>query len=148
MKLYLGAGAKRLDGYIHVDLEPGEGIDLVYDLNEVPWPWDDESADIIVAEDLVEHLKISLIEFCEEAWRVLAPGGELFIRTPHHSGDSSWIDPTHRWHLNEQSFQYLDPETHWGSLYPHYTRFKWRILSLGIRGPQNIHALLTPRKVP
>ncbi len=56
--------------------------------------------DIIVAEDLVEHLAISLIQFCEEAWRVLAPGGELFVRTPHHSGDSSWIDPTHRWHLN------------------------------------------------
>lgn len=100
MKLYLGAGAKRLDGYIHVDVEPGEGIDLVYDLNRRPWPWDDDSAEIVVAEDLVEHLAITLIEFCEEAWRVLAPGGELFIRTPHHSGDSSWIDPTHRWLLN------------------------------------------------
>ena len=77
---------------------------------------------------------------------MLRPHGELFIRTPHHSGDSSWIDPTHRWHLNEQSFHYLDPETDWGSLYSHYTERKWRILSLGVRGPQNIHALLTPRK--
>ncbi|MCL4207807.1 MAG: hypothetical protein KJ000_35425 [Pirellulaceae bacterium] len=91
-------------------------------------------------------MAISLIQFCDEAWRVLRPHGELFIRTPHHSGDSSWIDPTHRWHLNEQSFHYLDPETDWGSLYSHYTERKWRILSLGVRGPQNIHALLTPRK--
>ena len=52
MRLYLGAGAKRLDGYIHVDVEPGEGIDIAYDLNRVPGPWDDDAADIIVAEEV------------------------------------------------------------------------------------------------
>ena len=146
MKLYLGAGTKRLDGYVHVDIQGDEGIDVVHDLSRIPWPWPDDSVDMIVAEDLVEHLAISLIQFCDESWRVLRPDGELFIRTPHHSGDSSWIDPTHRWHLNEQAFQYLDPETHWGRLHAHYTKRKWRILSLGVRGPQNIHALLMPRK--
>jgi len=146
VKLYLGAGNKRLGGYVHVDIQGVEGVDIMHDLSQLPWPWPDESATMMVAEDLVEHLAISLIQFCDEAWRVMQPDGELFIRTPHHSGDSSWIDPTHRWHLNEQAFQYLDPETHWGRLYPHYTQRKWRILSLGVRGPQNIHALLMPRK--
>jgi hypothetical protein len=146
MRLYLGAGLKRLDGYLHVDISACEGIDVVHDLDQIPWPWEENSIQAIVAEDVVEHLEINLIEFCEEAWRVLAPGGELFVRTPHHLGDSSWIDPTHRWHLNEQSFQYLDPETYWGQTYPHYTSRKWRIISLGVRGPQNIHALLMPRK--
>jgi hypothetical protein len=146
MKLYLGAGLKRLPGYTHVDIEDAEGIDQVYDLNRTPWPWEDGSVDLIVAEDLVEHLEINLVQFCNEAWRILRSGGELFVRTPHHQGDSSWIDPTHRWHLNEQAFHYLDPATHWGSLYPHYTDRKWRLLSLGVRGPQNIHAVLTPRK--
>jgi SAM-dependent methyltransferase len=146
MKLYLGAGSKRLDGYTHVDIEPQAGIDVAYDLNQVPWPWADDSVEAIVAEDLVEHLAINLIQFCDEAWRVLVPDGELFVRTPHHGGDSSWIDPTHRWHLHEQAFQYLDPDTHWGRQFPDYAKHKWRILSLGIRGPQNIHALLTPRK--
>ena len=146
MRLYLGAGGKRLAGYAHADVESAEGIEVVHDLNSLPWPWRDDSVELIVAEDLVEHLAINLIQFCDEAWRVLMPDGELFIRTPHHRGDSSWIDPTHRWHLNEQAFEYLDPETNWGRLYPQYTKRKWRILSLGVRGPQNIHALLTPRK--
>ena len=146
MKLYLGAGNKRLAGYTHVDLADGPGIDMVCDLNQLPWPWGDDTVQAIVAEDLVEHLAINLIQFCDEAWRVLASGGELFVRTPHHRSESSWIDPTHRWHFNEQGFQYLDPETHWGRLYPQYTPRKWRILSLGIRGPQNIHVLLSPRK--
>ncbi len=146
MKLYLGAGQKTLAGYMHVDLEPGPNIDVVHDLDSFPWPWEDGSAEMIVAEDVVEHLQSSLIAFCNEAWRVLAPTGELYVRTPHHEGVSSWIDPTHRWHLHEQSFQYLDPDAYWGQVHPHYTAKKWRILSLGVRGPQNIHAVMTPRK--
>lgn len=146
IKLYLGAGTKRQPGYRHVDIKDGDGIDKVWDLNRRPWPWDDNTVKLIVAEDVVEHLDISLIDFCDEAWRVLCPGGELFVRTPHHTGDSSWIDPTHRWHLNEQAFHYLDPATHWGSTYPHYTTRKWAIRSLGVRGPQNIHVVLSPRK--
>ena len=146
MKLYLGAGTKRLPGYFHVDIKDEPGIDYALDLNKRPWPWEPDSISQIVAEDLVEHLEINLIEFCDEAWRVMSEGGEMVVRTPHHSGDSSWIDPTHRWHLNEQAFCYLDPDTSWGKTYPHYTEHKWRLLSLGVRGPQNIHALLTPRK--
>ena len=115
MKLYLGAGQKRLAGYVHVDIVGCDGIDVIHDLDQVPWPWADDSVEAIVAEDLVEHLNMNLIRFCNEAWRVLAPGGELFVRTPHHTGDSSWIDPTHRWHLNEQAFHYLDPDTYWGT---------------------------------
>ena len=48
--------------------------------------------------------------------------------------------------LNEQAFHYLDPDTYWGRTYPQYTPFKWHLVSLGIRGPQNIHAILVPRK--
>jgi SAM-dependent methyltransferase len=145
-RLYLGCGRKRLPGYVHSDIAAGDGIDVTCDLSQLPWPWNDNSVETIVAEDLIEHLPINLMQFAEEAWRVLAPGGELMIRTPHHQSASSWIDPTHRWHLNEQAFHYLDPDTEWGRLYPQYTSRKWRLVSLGIRGPQNIHALLMPRK--
>ena len=55
MKLYLGAGQKRLDGYTHVDIAATDGIDVVHDLNELPWPWDDGSISIITAEDVVEQ---------------------------------------------------------------------------------------------
>lgn len=146
MRLYLGAGTKRLAGYTHVDLRNGPGIDAVCDLARLPWPWADDSASLIVAEDLVEHLAIDLIAFLDEAWRVMKPGGELFVRTPHYRSESTFIDPTHRWHLSDQSFHYVDPNTQWGKTYPHYTQRKWRIISLGIRGPQNICVLMVPRK--
>jgi len=146
VKLYLGCGQKRLPGCVHVDVAGGDGIDELYDLDQCPWPWPDDSARVIVAEDVVEHLSMSVVAFCDEAWRVLRTGGELFIRTPHCDGDSSWIDPTHRWHLDEQAFEYLDPNRHWGREFPQYTEHKWEIISLGVRGPQNIHVLLSPRK--
>jgi hypothetical protein len=146
MKLYLGCGHKSLAGYIRVDLEPNPESEIVHDLNVLPWPWEDGSVRMMAAEDVVEHLKLSLIEFCNEAWRVLRPGGELFVRTPHHNGVDSWIDPTHRWHLHEQSFAYFDPDAQLGKTHSHCTPFKWRILSLGVRGSQSIHALMAPRK--
>ena len=125
-RLYLGAGRKSLAGYTTVDVIQGETVDMAWDLAQRPWPWDNDSVAAIVAEDVVEHLGINPIEFCDEAWRVMRAGGELFIRTPHHEGVSSWIDPTHRWHLHEQSFDYLEPERHWGKVHPHYTERKWR----------------------
>ena len=39
------------------------------------------------------------------AWS--APGGRVFIVTPHYTDFSSFCDPTHRWHLNSFSFRYF-----------------------------------------
>jgi hypothetical protein len=145
-RLYLGCGRNRLPGHVHVDIVALPGVDVAWDLNCCPWPWQSNGALAIVAEDVVEHLTINLIEFCNEAWRIMAPGGELFIRTPHHSSENSWIDPTHRWHLDERSFHYLDPDTHFGRTYCQYTDRKWRITSLSTRRNGTIHAILMPRK--
>lgn len=146
VRIHLGCGTCRLAGYRHVDIVSLPGIDVIHDLNELPWPWLDESVDAIVAEDVIEHLEIDLIRFCDEAWRVLRPFGELFVRTPSKDSENSWIDPTHRWHLDERSFHYLDPDTYFGRTFSHYTRCKWKLASLGLRNTDNIHAVLVPRK--
>lgn len=51
------------------------------DLNK-PWPFEDESADGIIAVELVEHIEDHLTLF-EEASRVLKPGGRLMFTTPN-----------------------------------------------------------------
>ena len=145
-RLYLGAGRKSLAGYTTVDVIQGETVDMAWDLAKRPWPWDNDSVAAIVAEDSSSILASIPLSFATRRARVMPAGGELFIRTPHHEGVSSWIDPTHRWHLHEQSFDYLDPERHWGKVHPHYTERKWRILHSGVRGPQNVHVVMTPRK--
>lgn len=51
------------------------------DLNK-PWPFEDNSANGIIAVELVEHIEDHLTMF-EEAARVLKPGGRLLFTTPN-----------------------------------------------------------------
>jgi SAM-dependent methyltransferase len=78
------------------DIRAFEGIDVVHDLNEPPWPFKDNSFDSIVAIHLIEHLK-DLIYFMEECHRIIKPGGTLYIETPNAGSDPDleFADPTH-----------------------------------------------------
>ena len=110
--LILGAGKyQRTEGAFHVDRIKFEGIDLQFDLDMPIWnapmhpqlkatygfdPFADNTWEQISAVHLVEHLK-SLINFMDEAHRILKPGGTLYIETPVAGGDYDLThsDPTH-----------------------------------------------------
>jgi SAM-dependent methyltransferase len=48
-----------------------------------PVPFDDQTFDLILFNELFEHLRIDPIFTLEEAHRVLAPGGRLLLSTPN-----------------------------------------------------------------
>lgn len=79
-----------------LDVLPFPGLDVVHDLNVSPWPFPAESFDEVVALHVVEHLR-DLIQFMNEAHRVLRPGGALYLETPEAGGcyDLTHADPTH-----------------------------------------------------
>ncbi len=52
------------------------------DLNKEPLPWKPESLDAITCMHLVEHLE-DLTLLIAEAYRLLKPGGSLYVETPH-----------------------------------------------------------------
>ena len=81
---------------IFVDCRGGPNVDRVHDLNDAPWPFEDNSTDEIVALHLVEHLQC-LVTFMDECHRVLRPGGQLYIVTPEAGNDPDLThgDPTH-----------------------------------------------------
>lgn len=95
MRLNIGAGIDRKEGFIGVDRLPGS--DIVLDIECHPWPWDDDSVDEIVAEHLVEHLS-DFAAFMNDCHRVLKPGATLTITTPHPLYEWAWQDPTHTGH--------------------------------------------------
>lgn len=103
MNLNLGAGGRILPGWVNVDRVAGPGIDLVHDLDQLPWPIEDGSVLDIQARDVFEHVN-DPIGFMTECYRVLVPGGQLWIRTPciSLSLSDAFTDPTHRrfptWH--------------------------------------------------
>ena len=112
-----------------------------WDLNEVPWPIEDETTKSVVAKDVIEHLD-SVIKTVEECHRILKPDGLLEIVTPHKDSENSWHDPTHKWHLTERSFDYFDPNTEFGSKYGFYTDCKFEITHNEITDDENIFIIM------
>lgn len=98
MKLHLGCGAKRLDGFVNVDRWAGGGADQVVDLEATPWPWADGSVDEVVAEHVLEHLGQTAAQYLavwQELYRVMRHGAEARIVVPHWRHHCFDHDPTH-----------------------------------------------------
>lgn len=93
----LGCGDDHLAGLLNVDYEPAVDPDVVCDLNETPWPWDDGQFTLIVARHVLEHL--DPVPWDELA-RIAAPGATVVITYPF--GHTRFEDPTHKqfWNYN------------------------------------------------
>jgi hypothetical protein len=96
LRLNLGCGQKRLDGYINVDRfgEP----DLRHDLESVPWPWPDDAVSEIIMEHVLEHLgrdPTVYLDIWKEMYRVCRDGATILIVVPHHRHEYFYDDPTH-----------------------------------------------------
>lgn len=94
IKLNLGAGESRKEGYLHVDWSLLAGPDIVHDLNVFPYPFDDSSIDEIFASHILEHLDRPF-EVMREFHRVLRPGGELIVKVPHFSRGFTHAEHAH-----------------------------------------------------
>jgi len=129
MILHLGCGDKPTlnQPAVNVDVRPLRGVDVVRDLNDLPWPWKDGEFDKVEATDILEHLA-DVVATVEEIWRVLESGGMLWIRGPHQFGRNWLADPTHQRAFNEFSFDYLDPHLPNGQSLGYLTDCKFRVL--------------------
>ena len=128
MRLNLGCGSTPIENGINCDIVAHSPyVDVVWDLNNMPWPWKDEEFDGIIAKAVLEHLHWTLVESVNECWRILKPGGYLFLKVPAWNHKVSYQDPTHRWFFSERVFEYFDPNTQLGKKYGWYTPFKWTL---------------------
>jgi predicted SAM-dependent methyltransferase len=107
IKLDLGCGQNKAEGFTGVDLM--KGSDVQCDLFKTPWPWKSNSVDEIRSVHFIEHVP-SLIDFFNEAHRILKPGAQMFIHAPYYSSVRCWQDPTHKQAISEASFFYYNKE--------------------------------------
>jgi ubiquinone/menaquinone biosynthesis C-methylase UbiE len=114
MKLDLACGLNKHEGFLGVDIVPLPGVDIVWDLENYPWPFDDNSIDEIYCSHYIEHTK-DLIKFMDEVWRICKPGAPVTIIAPYYSSIWAWRDPTHVRAISEETFLYFTKtfrETH------------------------------------
>lgn len=149
--LNLGAGNKLIDGAVnHDQVKHRPEIDIVWDLNVLPWPWKDESFDFVVVRAVLEHLQMTLFQSMDECWRLLRPGGKVYLKIPYWRHDHSFADPSHYWQFSLETVHFFDPETRIGRAYQFYPHRKWKI----IKGPRlnnsksSIHCTLRKRSEP
>jgi len=105
VRLNLGCGSSAVAGMVNVDVADIPGVDVVHDLDVVPWPWADGSASGIIAQDLFEHVG-NPVGFMTESHRVLRAGGDLLMKVPHFRHQDAYTDPTHRRFCTEHTWDY------------------------------------------
>lgn len=115
--LDVGCGTNKVEGAIGLDFNPKTGADVIHDLGEFPYPFEDNEFDKIVSRHVVEHVP-DVIGFIEELYRITKNGGTIELLTPHYTNPDWNNDPTHRNHFNSYSFNSFNPDT---KLFDFYT---------------------------
>jgi len=106
MKLNLGAGHRNPKDFCNIDNRPEVEPDLVCDVI-AGLPFDDNSIDMVLAQDFLEHIPITeTVGVIEEIFRVLKPGGTFESLTPSTDGRGAFQDPTHVSFWNQNSWLY------------------------------------------
>jgi predicted SAM-dependent methyltransferase len=79
-RLHIGAGHRRVPGWVNADLISEEApIDLA-----APLPWRDGVFEAIVGQHVIEHLQLEqqVLPVLRELHRVARPGAEIWLSTP------------------------------------------------------------------
>jgi predicted SAM-dependent methyltransferase len=95
MKINIGGGLKRFDGFLNVDADTLSNPDFVVDLNKDLLPFDDNTIEEIKAHHILEHIGDGFLSLMQEIYRVCKDGAIIDIEVPHHRHENYFGDPTH-----------------------------------------------------
>ena len=115
MCLDLGCGIRKRRGALGLDIIENSVVDIVHDLNNCPWPLEDDSFDDILMDNSLEHLD-SVVRTMEEIHRIAKNGAVITIKVPYFRSHYA-IDPTHKQYFVSHSFSYFDPNHVWSKYY-------------------------------
>ena len=108
----LGFEKLEWDNLVTMDHDPNCGADILHDLDETPWPVEDDKFDEVHAYEVLEHLGQqgdwrAFFRHFGEIYRVLKPGGMLFATCPSYKSMWAWGDPSHTRVITSGSLMFL-----------------------------------------
>ncbi len=98
LRLNLGSGLNKREGFINVDKFAYGQPDRLMDLEQTPWDFPDNSVAEVVLNHTLEHLGKEVETFfaiMQELYRVCENGARIEINVPHPRHRDFMNDPTH-----------------------------------------------------
>lgn len=96
LRVNLGSGYKRIEGFVNVDDDVLVEPDYLVDIEAAILPFEDNSVSEVRAHHILEHIGQGFIPLMQEIYRVCKHGAILDIVVPHHFHDNYYSDPTHK----------------------------------------------------
>src|SRR5207244_2893228 len=94
--LDVGCSDHKSSGSVGMDKRAVKGVDIVHDIEVLPWPLPDACVSRMLMSHIVEHLNPSLvIAIFNEAWRVMLPEAQLLIAMRSEEHTSELQSPDH-----------------------------------------------------
>lgn len=98
MKLNLGCGFNKKEGFINIDKFDACQPDMLLDIELTPWPFNTNEVEEIIFNHSLEHVGATAEVFfgmMQELYRVCSAGAKIQINVPHPRHDHFLNDPTH-----------------------------------------------------
>lgn len=134
LKLDLGCGKNKREGFFGIDAIKFDNVDLQWNLAQrvtvagqldpqgrtlkrsgnadfAVWPFEDNSVDEAFCSHFIEHLTWpERVHFFNELYRVLKPGAACTLIWPYWCSSRFYGDPTHKEPMSEMALLYLNKQ--------------------------------------
>jgi predicted SAM-dependent methyltransferase len=125
MKIDIGCGALKKEGFIGIDILELPEVDIVHDLNVFPYPIRENEVTEIWMDQVLEHLNDPL-KVIEELYRICQNEASITICVPYFRSFYATIDPTHKNFFGISWFRYFDPDHYFCKRYQ-YSKARFKI---------------------
>jgi len=125
IRLDLGCGNTKKEGFTGVDILPLDSVDIRHDLNSFPYPFEENSIEEIWMDQVLEHME-NPMKVLEEIYRISKNKAKVTIGVPYFRSFYAVIDPTHKNFFGVYWFNYFDPNHAFSSKYS-YSPVKFNV---------------------
>jgi SAM-dependent methyltransferase len=153
IKLDIGCGKQKQPGFVGIDYRNYDGVDIVHNLEETPWPLPSDSVMTAIASHVLEHINPHggvFLNVMDEIWRIVRPDGQFAFVVPYAGSPGYWQDPTHCNGITEATILYFDPDPEGRYAGPVYYQFyepkPWKIEKLAFNTNGNLECVLRKRR--
>jgi predicted SAM-dependent methyltransferase len=121
IRLNIGAGETEW-GDVQLDIDHTDQVTILGDLHSLPFV--DNVCSEILLDNVLEHSP-DTTGVLREIYRILRPGGIVYIFVPYYNSSGAFRDPTHRSFFSEGTFDYYTEK----SDYDYYADFEFQQVS-------------------